>query len=154
LAKPWAEFERQHDSRYDSDAKPHREDAEPKAIDLEVERIFGFQPKPLDNGQECRKPDRHRWEDDVEADCERELNTRQKLGIDRHRPASVICLESIKIQIAMATNAASAVMATDRPNTPTIAKKNPTPISATRLLLSSSTYFTARSIALHQAASH
>ncbi len=58
LCKPGkaeTEFERQHDPGDDANAKTHGKDTEPEAVDLKIDRHFGFQPQALDNHQECRR---------------------------------------------------------------------------------------------------
>src|SRR5258708_3019428 len=120
-AKP--EFERQNNSRNDSDAESHGEDAQPESIDLQIQRILGPQPHSLDDRQEHRQPDGHRWEDDVEADREGELDAREYPGVEGHCPVSSVWGRE-KTSRASATNRTSAPTAAAKPNTPMIAKKN------------------------------
>jgi hypothetical protein len=72
--KAQTKLKRENDTSYDPNPEAHCEDAQPKAIDLQIQRILGPEPETFYDSKEHGKPDGHRREDDVKADGECELN--------------------------------------------------------------------------------
>jgi len=76
-----AELIRHDDARDDAHREGDREDLQPVAEEIEILLPPGLQPKAFEHGEVARQPDREGGKDEVEADRERELDTRQQHGI-------------------------------------------------------------------------
>src|SRR5260370_35609148 len=129
-SKPETELKGEHDSRDNTNPEAHGQNAEPKLIDLEIYRLLSLQPKGLDHGQEGSKADRHRRKNDVKTHRKGKLNSGDNRRIEFHDSAPWAG-NATQTTTAPSTNAASPAIASLNPNTPTMAKKNNTPTSAT-----------------------
>src|SRR3984957_14737939 len=67
------EFKGEHNASYHAHTECHGEDAEPEAVDLQVDVVRGLQPQSLHRGKEHRQADGRGRKDDLEAHREGEL---------------------------------------------------------------------------------
>ena len=68
-----AELVGHHNARDDPHAEGHREDLLPVGEQGEIGLIPRAHPKPVQDREVTREPNGEGWEDDVERDCEGEL---------------------------------------------------------------------------------
>src|SRR5580692_8943230 len=122
------EFKGEHNAGDHADTERHGEDAEPEAVDLQVDGVPGLQPQSFHHGKEHRQPDGRGREDDVEAHREGELHASEHRRIQVHdrSPSSGACpMMTPAVSIARARPP----IATHKPNTPMMAKKKAMPIT-------------------------
>src|SRR5580700_6243436 len=122
------EFKGEHNASDHADTERHGEDAEPEAVDLQVDVVPGLQPQSFHHGKEHRQADGRGREDDVETHCEGELHASDHRSIQVHdgspssgaRPMMTLFVRIARARLPIATH---------KPKTPMMAKKKAMPIA-------------------------
>src|SRR5580692_7495374 len=122
------EFKGEHNASDHADTECHGENAEPEAVDLQVDRIPGLQPQSFHHGKEHRQADGRGREDDVEAHREGELHTSEDRSTQVH-DGSPSFGASPMMTLVVRIARARLPIATLKPKTPIIAKKKRTPMA-------------------------
>jgi hypothetical protein len=73
-----AELVCHHDSAHHAHGEGDREDLQPVFEEVEEHLAAGLEPQGLQHGEIARQPDREGGKDEVKADRERELDSRQQ----------------------------------------------------------------------------
>src|SRR5262249_25509605 len=69
----------------DAHAERERENFHPEQIEVLEQRFLGEKPKPLKHRKKRREPNREGWKNDVKAERESELQSRQQQRVKIHR---------------------------------------------------------------------